>query len=195
MARHAGGGKATIEGCRSIDVLEWHRRGYLRSPRWFSWTWSRDGERVASINAETQRHSVTLKYRSRSYDEEFGVMSCSRSPSPGRRVGSAVSGPGLCARLLQTECIAAAASPSCTAPGAFTPAATAISLPMRANRSRHISAASGNHKRSECGWAEAQTCLRSFPTSQEACTGGPISDGAKSTMWPKSDHPLACWAL
>ena len=38
MARYAGGGKITVESCRSIDVLEWHRRGYLRSPRWFSWT-------------------------------------------------------------------------------------------------------------------------------------------------------------
>jgi hypothetical protein len=65
MARYAGSGKNTVEGCRSIDVLEWHRRGYLRSPRWFSWTWTRDGERVASINVETQRHSVLLKYRSR----------------------------------------------------------------------------------------------------------------------------------
>ena len=30
MARYAGGGKNTVESCRSIDVLEWHRRGYLR---------------------------------------------------------------------------------------------------------------------------------------------------------------------
>jgi hypothetical protein len=30
MARYAGGGKNTVEGCRSIDVLEWHRLGYLR---------------------------------------------------------------------------------------------------------------------------------------------------------------------
>jgi hypothetical protein len=27
MARYAGSGKNTVEGCRSIDVLEWHRRG------------------------------------------------------------------------------------------------------------------------------------------------------------------------
>jgi hypothetical protein len=71
MARYAGSGKNTVEGCRSIDVLEWHRRGYLRSPRWFSWTWTRDGERVASINVETQRHSVLLKYRSRFYGEDW----------------------------------------------------------------------------------------------------------------------------
>jgi type IV secretion system protein VirD4 len=30
-----------------------------------------------------------------------------------------------------------------------------------------------------------------FPTSQEACTGGPMSDGAASMMLPKSDQPLA----
>jgi hypothetical protein len=71
MARHAGGGKNTVEGCRSIDVLEWHRLGYLRSPRRVSLAWSRDGEQVASINVETQRHSVTLKYQSRSYGEEW----------------------------------------------------------------------------------------------------------------------------
>ena len=71
MARYAGGGKNTVEGCWFIDVLEWHRRGYLRSPRWFSWAWTRDGEWVASINVEIQRHSVTLKYRSRSYGEDW----------------------------------------------------------------------------------------------------------------------------
>jgi hypothetical protein len=53
MARYAGGGKTTVESCRSIDVLEWHRRGYLGSPQWFSWAWVRDGEQVASINVET----------------------------------------------------------------------------------------------------------------------------------------------
>jgi hypothetical protein len=69
MARYAGAGKTTVESCRSIDVLAWHRRGYLRSARWFSWAWTQDGERVASINVETERDSVTLKYRSRSYGE------------------------------------------------------------------------------------------------------------------------------
>jgi hypothetical protein len=71
MARYAGGGKNTVEGCRSIDVLEWHGRGYLRSPQWFSWTWTRVGERVASMNVEAQRHSVLLKYRSRSFGEDW----------------------------------------------------------------------------------------------------------------------------
>ncbi len=71
MARHAGGGKNTVEGCRSIDMLEWDRLGYFRSPRRVSLAWSRDGEQVASIKVETQRHSVTLKYQSRSYGEDW----------------------------------------------------------------------------------------------------------------------------
>src|SRR4029450_3967207 len=113
MARYAGGGKASVEGCRSIDVLEWHRRGYLRSPRWFSWAWTRDGERVASINVETQRHSVTLKYRSRSYGEDWSDVEQGHHRLDGRAV-SVASGHGLCVRLLQTACIAVAAPPSCT---------------------------------------------------------------------------------
>jgi hypothetical protein len=69
MARYAGSGKTTVESCRSIDVLDWNRRGCLRSPRRFSWAWKQGGERVASINVETEGHHVNLKYRSRSYGE------------------------------------------------------------------------------------------------------------------------------
>jgi hypothetical protein len=71
MPRYAGSGKTTVESCRSIDVLDWHRRGCLRSPRRFSWVWKQDGERVASINVETERHQVTLKYRSRPYGGDW----------------------------------------------------------------------------------------------------------------------------
>ena len=69
MARYAGGGKTTVESCRSIDVLDWNRRGCLRSPHRFSWAWKQDGKRVASINVETERHRVILRYRSRPYGE------------------------------------------------------------------------------------------------------------------------------
>jgi hypothetical protein len=71
MARYRGGGNATVESCRSIDVLDWYRRGYLQFPRWFSWAWTQDGERVASINVESRREAVTLKYRSRSYGGDW----------------------------------------------------------------------------------------------------------------------------
>jgi hypothetical protein len=46
MARYAGGGKNTVEGCRSIDVLRWHKLDYLRSPQLFSWAWTTGGERM-----------------------------------------------------------------------------------------------------------------------------------------------------
>ena len=90
-------------------------------------------------------------------------MLSSGSPSPGRRAGSAVSGPGLCVRLLQMECIAVAASPSCTVPGACSPAATAIGLPMRASRNRPISAGSGNHKKSRMRLGGSPNMLEEFP--------------------------------
>ena len=108
-------------------------------------------------------------------------------PWPGRRAGSVESGPGLCVRSLQTGCIAVAGSPSCTEPAACLPAVTAIGLPTQASRNWPIGGGLGNRKRSECGWAEAQTCLRSSPISRRACTGGPTSDGAASTMLPRSD--------
>ena len=71
MARYSGGGKRTVESCRSIDVLDWHRRGYFRSLQGFSWAWTRNDKPVASINVEMKRHSVTLRYRSRSYGEDW----------------------------------------------------------------------------------------------------------------------------
>ena len=67
--RYAGGGKRTVESCRSIDVLDWHRQGFLRSPRSFSCAWTRNGEQVASINVETRHDFVILKYRSRQSGE------------------------------------------------------------------------------------------------------------------------------
>jgi len=63
--------KGTVEGCRSIDVIRWYRLGYLKSHRWFSWVWTSDGEQTASITIESQRQSVTLKYRIRTYGEDW----------------------------------------------------------------------------------------------------------------------------
>ena len=190
MARYAGGGKASVEGCRSIDVLEWHRRGYLRSPRWFSWAWTRDGERVASINVETQRHSVTLKYRSRSYGEDWSdveqrvTIAWTPCRFGGERpwfVCSVAANGVYCGRHV-TKLYGAGRLFACR---------HCYRLAYASQQERLISGGLGNPRRSECGWAEARTCLRSFPTSQEACTGGPMSDGAASMMLPKSDQPLA----
>jgi hypothetical protein len=68
MARHAGGGKAIVESCPSIDVLDLHRRGYLQSAQCFSLAWTCDGELMASIYVRTESHCVTLHYSSVSHD-------------------------------------------------------------------------------------------------------------------------------
>jgi hypothetical protein len=69
MARPAGGGRLTCESCRSIDVREWARRGYLRPHQVFLWSWSRDGEPCGSIIVRTGPDAVTgavvLSFRSR----------------------------------------------------------------------------------------------------------------------------------
>ena len=58
----------TIEDCISIDVLQWHREGNLcRSNRFISEWWKR-GAKTASVQVQSNKDQVTLKYRSRSYE-------------------------------------------------------------------------------------------------------------------------------
>src|SRR5450432_1217786 len=75
VPRYSYGAKSIVEDCRSIDVLKWHRLGYLNSSRWFSWKWTRDGETTATIQVETNRHRVTLNYRYRSNGDEWNDVS------------------------------------------------------------------------------------------------------------------------
>ena len=69
MARPAGDGRLTCESCRSIDVREWARRGYLRPHQLFLWSWTRDGEPWGSITVRIGPHpvpgAVILSFRSR----------------------------------------------------------------------------------------------------------------------------------
>jgi hypothetical protein len=59
----------TCESCRSIDVREWARRGYLRPHQLFLWSWTRDGEPWGSITVRTGPEAVTgavvLRFRLR----------------------------------------------------------------------------------------------------------------------------------
>ena len=60
MARHFA--RMTVEQSRSINVLEWHRLGYLRCRGRFSWRWTRLHQRIAFLIAEAGRKAVALKY-------------------------------------------------------------------------------------------------------------------------------------
>jgi hypothetical protein len=63
--------KATVEGCRRLDVRDWQRRGLLCPRMEFSWGWwNGDGRKVASINVRVQPGRVRLSYRIRRNGED-----------------------------------------------------------------------------------------------------------------------------
>jgi len=53
---------------RSMDIRHWQREGVLKLGCSFSFTWSRNGEVVASIQALSECDRAWLSYRHRSYD-------------------------------------------------------------------------------------------------------------------------------
>ncbi len=57
------GHQAKAEQLQRVDVREWARRGYLRGPCSFSWTWNRGGERSGSIGVSVHGpEALTLRY-------------------------------------------------------------------------------------------------------------------------------------
>ena len=182
--------KNTVEGCRSIDVLEWNRRGYLRSPRWFSWAWSRDNERVASINVETQRHSVTLKYRSRSYGEDWSDVE--------QRVAIEWTPCRFGGERPWFMCSVASNSVYCGRRATKLYGAGRLFACRHCYRLAYASQQESAHQR---GLGKSQkirmrlggspNMLEEFPDKPKGMPGGPTSDGVASTMQPKSDQPLA----
>ena len=63
--RPSGSGRTTVEACRSIDVNRLHRTGCLRAGWAGGWQWTRDGEKVASINLRAEHDRLHLSYRMR----------------------------------------------------------------------------------------------------------------------------------
>jgi hypothetical protein len=55
--------KVKGEQLQRIDVRIWARRGMLKGPGWFTWSWSRGGEPTGSIGARVDSTTaVTLQY-------------------------------------------------------------------------------------------------------------------------------------
>lgn len=63
--RRSGSGRDTAEACLSIDVNRLHRTGCLRSGWAGGWQWTRDGEKVASIDMRAEHDRLHLSYRAR----------------------------------------------------------------------------------------------------------------------------------
>ena len=68
MGRHAGGGRATCEGCKSLDIRRLHQEKLLRPGQACSWSWSRDGQLTGSIDIKIRFGEITLRYRTRRHD-------------------------------------------------------------------------------------------------------------------------------
>jgi hypothetical protein len=53
----------TVESARSLDINRLNRAGCLRPGYWGGWEWTRDGERVASIQFRRDGDRLILSYR------------------------------------------------------------------------------------------------------------------------------------
>ena len=71
MGRYWGFGKSTTFEYCSVDVRDWQRRGLLDRGNRFTWEWSRDGEKIASIGVCAADDAVVLDYRSRRPGEDW----------------------------------------------------------------------------------------------------------------------------
>jgi len=69
-----GSGKDTVSQMRGLDVRKWKRDGYLEPGRSGTWTWSRRGEVVATINFRVEAGRVVLSYRTRERGGEWRNM-------------------------------------------------------------------------------------------------------------------------
>jgi hypothetical protein len=67
-------GKSTTSAYRALDVRRLQRDGLLTAGNAFGWTWSRNGEEIASIRMRVGEDRVTLIYRIRDYGGEWQPM-------------------------------------------------------------------------------------------------------------------------
>ena len=181
MARYAGGGKTTVESCRLIDVLDWRRRGCLRSLRRFSWAWRQDGERVASINVETERHRVTLNYRSRRYgggwtdvEQRFPVVwtPCRFGGERPWFICSVYTNGTYCGRQV-TKLYNAGRLFACRQ-------CSRLAYASRTNPPMNV--VYGRRRKSGSNWVGAPTCLMISRKNRKACIGGRTSACAAFMM-------------
>lgn len=61
--RRDQGGKKTTEDCRFLDVRKFQRDGLLKNGKSFGWNWTRNGEKMASIQVQVKDNRVILDYR------------------------------------------------------------------------------------------------------------------------------------
>jgi hypothetical protein len=65
------GSKSTTGDYRALDVRQLQRKGLLSTGHAFSWQWTRNGEKVASIQVRTEVDRIILSYRQRNGGEAW----------------------------------------------------------------------------------------------------------------------------
>lgn len=65
------GGKRTTEDCRSLDVRQFQRDGLLDNGKSFGWNWTRNGEKMASIQVRIEVDRLILEYRHQHGEAEW----------------------------------------------------------------------------------------------------------------------------
>jgi hypothetical protein len=146
--------------------------------------------RVASISVEAGHSSVTLKYGSGSYAEDWSdveqrvIIEWTPCRFRGARPWF------VCSVQSNGVCTAVDGSPSSTVLGACSRAATVIGLHTRASRNRPVTEGFGNRRKSEFDWVAARSCWI-FRTSRKVCTGGHMTVRAAFMMLLKSAQSSA----
>ena len=74
-----GGSSDTTDDYRNLDVRRWRRDGLLVPGKSFGWNWTRNSEKVASIQVRVEPDRVFLDYRQRTNgndwkDEKYPVQ-------------------------------------------------------------------------------------------------------------------------
>ena len=68
------GGKSTTGDMHVLDIRKIARAGRLKPGQSFSWQWTCNGEKIASVNMRTDTDRVTLDYRARDRGGEWQAM-------------------------------------------------------------------------------------------------------------------------
>jgi hypothetical protein len=68
------GGKSLTTDMWSLDIRKVQRADCLKPGHVFNWQWTRDGEKLASIELRPEARHVTLNYRSRDRGGEWQAM-------------------------------------------------------------------------------------------------------------------------
>lgn len=70
------GWRRKCENMLRFDIRHLSRKGRLAAGQWYSWYWSRDGERIATIGVQTYSDAVVLSYTWTPYEREPRSINC-----------------------------------------------------------------------------------------------------------------------